>query len=536
MGLAVKAQGRLAGALGFGRAHLTLAAARLDLVKHGVAATALNEIGTVQLAVLEVQPQAAGIAQVAAAAGRQTAASRQRVRVGTHHLAARRQAAEAVLALDVGDQVGAVTEQQPHTGNTQLLGVLHMVAVAVNEDLAQHASLGGKHATADAHAVLALVGGHAAGQRRTAVGADAAAGYAAGKGLGTVDGVALLTAHPHPHAVLQQLAVGQGHRTQVEGQHRTGAAQRVSDDDTVHHRRASHIGEAGRQAVDHRALARPRTRCQLHRDAVAQRIAELDHRLVTGLAQADAAGQRGVDRDVVVHDVGHARAGAEQQPVLGADADRRGGCRRLRLGVEHRIGPTRRAQRAALRRDQGRGRGVAGRRRHRQSKAATGRRRGRKQVLVEAVHTHRHGHRAAVDGIATQGGAHQLAGRVPSRAGTHRRQRDHRTGHRLAQAGVVDHAAGVDRQALLGQLLAGCQHHGQGRVGAAAHTRAGAANGRRASRTADRARGARCGFTIDRVAEDHARGRIAEADGQRDAGHQVANAVAAIGAGGGACH
>ena len=55
---------------------------------------------------------------------------------------------------------------QAHAGDAHLLRVLHMVVVAVDEDLAQHAGVGGEHAAAHAHAVLASLVATAAGQRR----------------------------------------------------------------------------------------------------------------------------------------------------------------------------------------------------------------------------------------------------------------------------------------------------------------------------------------------------------------------------------
>ena len=489
-----------------------------------------------QLAVLQVQPQAVRVAQVAVAGRRQTRAARQRQAVHFQHRALGRYAANAVLAFAVADQRGAVVQHQAHARDAQFFGVLDVVVVAVHEDLADHAGLGGEHAAADLHAVSRFVGGHRAAQRVEGR-IDAAGRHAASLAARAVDAVALHRAHVHPHAVAQHELLAGGHGAEVEGQGRTDTARacgrRIGDGRVTHHGRALDVGEARRQAVDHRGLARQSAGRDVDGDGVAHRVADFGHGLVAGLAERDGAGQCRVQRNVVVDDVGAAAAAGQRQEVAGARAHGSHRRRGLRLHRVHRTRAARRHQRPGRWRDGGGLEAVAGRRCDGQAEGAAGRRAGAEEELVVTVSANGHGRAAAAQRVAAQGGADQAGAGVPAGARANRRQRDDGTGHGCAQARVVDHATGVDRHALLRQFLARREDDGQrwrvARADAGTGLAAGGGRG-----VANRAAGAGRLLTVDGVAKDDARSRVAEAHGQRHAGHQAGDLVAAVAGGGGA--
>ena len=350
--------------LRLGCADLALGAAALHLVDDRRRAAALDEIGAMQLAVLEVEPQAARIAQVTVAGGRHTRAARQRARIDAHHRALRFETADAVLAFAVGDQRGAVRHHHAHARDADLFRILHMVVVAVDEHLAEHASLGAEHTTGDAHAVAVLVGGNTARQRiEPAI--DATRRYAARLGLRTVDAVAFLRADADANAVAQHQLARIAHAAEVERERRADAALRIGDRPVVHRRGACDVRETGGQAIDHRRLPRQGTRRHRHRDAVAHAVAEFDDRAVAGLVEQHGARQRGVERDVVVEDVRRGGTGRQRQVVGRRRADGSGRCVGLRLHIEERTRPARRRDRSRCRFDQLRDEAIARRRRDR---------------------------------------------------------------------------------------------------------------------------------------------------------------------------
>src|SRR5690606_37968720 len=79
-GLALETQRRSSG-LRLRRADLALRAARVHLFELGIGTTALDEVGAMQFAVLEIDEQTVGVAEVAVAAGGQSRTDRQRRRI-----------------------------------------------------------------------------------------------------------------------------------------------------------------------------------------------------------------------------------------------------------------------------------------------------------------------------------------------------------------------------------------------------------------------------------------------------------------------
>ena len=445
----------------FRRANFALCTPCLDLLQHFIGTAAFDEIGTVQLAVLQIDEEAVSITEVAVAAGGQTRAARQGAGIHLQRVALRRQAAVAVLAFRVGHHPGAIIEVEAHSRNADFFAVLHVIVVAVHEDLAQHAGLIGEHTTGDTHAVLRRVGGHSARVGIQGARVNAAAVGGATVGLGAVDAVALHRAHADPHTVGQQLLLALADAADVEHQSRAGLAERIGNAATVHPRRAVDVSEAWRQIVDDVHRLQRFASGLADTDGVQHRVTHLDHLLVTGFADHQARCHRRIQRQVVMDDVGCGRSGKQAQEVLGTGANRRGRRGRLRLHLVGSTRYTRRRQTAGLRRNQRRTEGIAGRRRHRQLELAAAGRGRPQQELVVAIAADRHRDLVTTDAVATLPAIKHTSGRVIARTHAYRRQGHDRTLHRVACHRVIDQTTRVHRQTLLRQVLASTQHHFQ---------------------------------------------------------------------------
>ena len=206
-------------------------AAREHFLPHRRRAGLFDEIGLVQLALLQVDEAGAGLAgadggrgllvDAVAVAGRtQHRALRQGGQVELEHVRQRTQAVEAVFALAVGDGEGAVFQVQAHAGDADFAGflVLDAIAVAVQRDLANDEGLFREHAADHFH------------PRRGFVRAQRAAG-----GAGAVDAVALQGADVHAHAIgqAQRFLVGQAQRRQLEAHRQPALPLGVSSGSTA---------------------------------------------------------------------------------------------------------------------------------------------------------------------------------------------------------------------------------------------------------------------------------------------------------------
>ncbi|WZB63630.1 hypothetical protein WJ970_12980 [Achromobacter xylosoxidans] len=290
----------------------------------------LDEVGLVQLALLQVDEAGAGLAgadggrgllvDAVAVAGRtQHRALRQGGQVELEHVRQRTQAVEAVFALAVGDGEGAVFQVQAHAGDADFAGflVLDAIAVAVQRDLANDEGLFREHAADHFH------------PRRGFVRPQRAAG-----GAGAVDAVALQGADVHAHAIgqAQRFLVGQAQRRQLEAHRQpalaVGSEQRFDGagagggDDP---RRALLVDEAGGgQVLEGRAGQQP-ARLVVQFERVVHEVHRFDDALGRALAQQQALGRGLVQRQVVV---GHGPA-AGRYRELGVVG---GGLARLRRG------------------------------------------------------------------------------------------------------------------------------------------------------------------------------------------------------------
>ena len=237
-----------------------------------------------EFAVGEVDERTVGIEGVAIAEHLQARAGRQRRGVDLGDVQARDQSVETVLTLLVGHRVRAVLEVDAHARHAGLLGILHPVAVAVGEHLADQVRLGVEHAADDLHGRAGAVGSQAAAHR-----------------LRAVDAAAALRADAEAHAVAERGLCALRQNAQRELQRRAGAACRIGQRRAVQPRAATHVREARRQQVVHQRARQRAGRGVVDLDGVVDEIANLGSDPVGALLDEQAAGGGPVERHVEAH-------------------------------------------------------------------------------------------------------------------------------------------------------------------------------------------------------------------------------------------
>ncbi len=297
-----------------------------DILHHLVGAGAFGEVGTVQFPVAQVGKEAVAIAGVAAGEHHQAAARRQRRLVDLDDVRDRAQPAQAVVAVLIGGEVGAVLEVHAHAGDAQLAGVQHAVAVAVDVDLADHAGTGVEGAPGcDQHPCADHRGSGAHALR-----------------LRAVDAVTPVRAHPQAHLVVDVQHRTGGDVAEGEGQRRPRRALRIGTpgrscrlEGDLH--RAGNQLEAQRQRVVQLHVRHGVGAAVAQPQAVLHALADLRLRGARGLVEEQRTAEQRADGD------GGGGVGAGLRRTAVAQAEREdvvaGGhlgrrCERAGLGVE----------------------------------------------------------------------------------------------------------------------------------------------------------------------------------------------------------
>ena len=345
----------------------------------------------------------------------------------------RAQAVQAVAALAVGRDVGAVLKEHAHARDARLASAAFAVGVAVGVDVANQVAAVGEHAWQHLHCSARLVAelGQRPGRRR----------------LRAVDAGALQRAGADTHAVGQRDDGLVLDRAEVEDQHRADAAIGLGQGRAVEPlgagvkpRARALVGKAGWQVVGERDTAEQLAADVLDADRVVERLADLDRLARCRLVDEEAGARARVNRDVQVQRLAQ-RGDREFAAVRAGRLDRA-------LGW----------QQAGR---QGRGECVA-RRRHDVQPVGAGR---DERELVAAVNVGQHRARRARHAVGQEDTGCAASNAEVAAAG-HVDQRDDGAGDERAGLAVKHHAVRIDKHLGLhhGGAAAG-RRHGEAVVG-----------------------------------------------------------------------
>ena len=219
-----------------------------------------------QLALLEIDEPATGIARVAVRLRDQFSARRQRRLIDFEHMGQGTDAVERVLPFAVGNRIGAVFEIDPHAGDTELFGILSPIPVTVHVDFSDDDALLTEHTTLHRHFC------------RCNVRAETAA-----EGLHAIGSVPLQRTRTDTDTIGHRRRDGIGQGPDRKIQLRPPPPARIRRWRSVQSHGSRFIGKPGGKVVDGRNGGKRRTRIVRHPYTVVEKVRDFDDLARSGL-------------------------------------------------------------------------------------------------------------------------------------------------------------------------------------------------------------------------------------------------------------
>ncbi len=191
-----------------------------------------RKVGTVRLALLQIDKEAAAVSRRAVRGREETAAGREGRFVNLQDVGNRLQSVEAKLPFRIGDDKRTVFEIEPDPRNPQLFRLLNQTFVTIGEDLPDDVGVVAEDSPMDLHLCTRLVGTRRAGNR-----------------LGDVDPIPQVGTDLDPDAVFENLFLGFLHLPNREDQCRPDTTGRIGHRLPIKSGGPLLIGKTDRQPV-----------------------------------------------------------------------------------------------------------------------------------------------------------------------------------------------------------------------------------------------------------------------------------------------